>query len=216
MNEPAIRTEEQIISLFPDRETFVCRGWVLKRMGGQLWVYPLYYKFSEGDIAENVRRCEEISRQYGAECVFRIVEHTNYHLSAILTDAGYVLLECGVVGELYLPDSESCFNRVGKGQDGLSLRKGADDGSVEYIVAEGGMVIGIKRRELLFLLDGKLLDDVTLENVLQFSKVNGIKNVLADIPETEKLPEEYERVGFQRSYLYRCYQMEDIRNGFTE
>ncbi len=25
MNEPAIRTEEQIISLFPDRETQVCR-----------------------------------------------------------------------------------------------------------------------------------------------------------------------------------------------
>ena len=48
MNEPAIRTEEQIISLFPDRETQVCRGWVLKRMEGQLLVYPLYYKFSEG------------------------------------------------------------------------------------------------------------------------------------------------------------------------
>ncbi len=69
MNEPAIRTEEQIISLFPDRETQVCRGWVLKRMEGQLLVYPLYYKFSEGDIPENVRRCEEISRQCGAVCV---------------------------------------------------------------------------------------------------------------------------------------------------
>ena len=215
MNEPAIRTEERIISLFPDRETFVCRGWVLKRMGGQLWVYPLYYKFSEGDIAENVRRCEEISRQCGAECVFRIVEHTNYHLSAILTDAGYALRKCGVVGE-FLPDSESCLTEAGKGQDSLSLRKGADDESVEYIVAEGGTAIGIKKAGLLFLLDGKLPDDVTLENVLQFSKVNGIKNVLADIPETEKLPEEYERAGFQRSYLYRCYQKEDIRNGFTE
>ena len=43
VNEPAIRTEEQIISLFPDRETQVCRGWVLKRMEEQLWVYPLYY-----------------------------------------------------------------------------------------------------------------------------------------------------------------------------
>lgn len=45
MNEPAIRTEEQIISLFPDRETLICRGWVLKRMERQLLVYPLYYKF---------------------------------------------------------------------------------------------------------------------------------------------------------------------------
>ena len=48
VNEPAIRTEEQIISLFPDRETLICRGWVLKRMEGQLLVYPLYYKFSDG------------------------------------------------------------------------------------------------------------------------------------------------------------------------
>lgn len=32
VNEPAIRTEEQIISLFPDRETLICRGWVLKRI----------------------------------------------------------------------------------------------------------------------------------------------------------------------------------------
>ncbi len=99
MNEPAIRTEEQIISLFPDRETLICRGWVLKRMEGQLLVYPLYYKFSEGDIPENIRRCEEISRQCGAGCVFRIVEHTNYHLSSILTDNGYGLEKCGVVDE---------------------------------------------------------------------------------------------------------------------
>ena len=99
MNEPAIRTEEQIISLFPDRETLICRGWVLKRMEGQLLVYPLYYKFSDGDIPENIRRCEEISRQCGAGCVFRIVEHTNYHLSSILMDNGYGLEKCGVVGE---------------------------------------------------------------------------------------------------------------------
>lgn len=62
-------------------------------------------------------------------------------------------------------------------------------------MAESDRVIGIKRRELLFLPDGKLPDDVTLENILQFSKVNGMKKVLADIPETEKLPEEYEHLG---------------------
>ena len=39
------------------------------------------------------------SRQCGAGCVFRIVEHTNYHLSSILTDSGYGLEKCGVVGE---------------------------------------------------------------------------------------------------------------------
>lgn len=37
--------------------------------------------------------------------LFRIVEHTNYHLSAILTDNGYALRKCGIVGELCLPDS---------------------------------------------------------------------------------------------------------------
>lgn len=39
MNEPAIRTEEQIISLFPDRETKVCRGTVRER-GNDGWMVP--------------------------------------------------------------------------------------------------------------------------------------------------------------------------------
>ena len=118
MNEPAIRTEEQIISLFPDRETLICRGWVLKRMEGQLLVYPLYYKFSEGDIPENIRRCEEISRQCGAGCVFRIVEHTNYHLSSILTDNGYGMEKCGVVGEWNLTGDVGKPCMKGKMPDG--------------------------------------------------------------------------------------------------
>jgi len=33
MNEPAIRLEEQIISLFPGVETLVCHGWILKKKG---------------------------------------------------------------------------------------------------------------------------------------------------------------------------------------
>ena len=56
VNEPAIRTEEQIISLFPDKETLVCRGWVLKKMEGQLLLYPLYYIFSDGAIFTAVIR----------------------------------------------------------------------------------------------------------------------------------------------------------------
>ncbi len=59
MNEPAIKIEEQIVSLFPDRETFVCRGWILKKMDGYLVVYPLYYKFSQGDI-----RCYQKEKQF--------------------------------------------------------------------------------------------------------------------------------------------------------
>ena len=99
MNDPAIRVEEQIISLFPDRETRIFQGWILKKMDRHLMVYPLYYKFSQGDIHDNIRKCEEISRQSGMDCVFRIVEHTNYYLSSILTDNGYGLKKCGVVAE---------------------------------------------------------------------------------------------------------------------
>ena len=138
MNEPAIRTEEQIISLFPDRETLICRGWVLKRMEGQLLVYPLYYKFSEGDIPENIRRCEEIGRQCGAGCVFRIVEHTNYHLSSILTDNGYGLEKCGVVGEwnLTTDTGELCMKE--KVQGGLFMKNG--NGGTDCRSSMGGGV----------------------------------------------------------------------------
>ena len=202
VNEPAIRTEEQIISLFPDRETLICRGWVLKRMEGQLLVYPLYYKFSEGDIPENIRRCEEIGRQCGAGCVFRIVEHTNYHLSAFLTDNGYGLEKCGMVGEcdLTVKAGELCMK--GKMPDGLFLKSGND--GTEYVMA-GETVIGIKRQGFLFLPDGNL-PDMGMEDILRFAAANGIARILADIPGKGELPKQYGRLGFRRSYFYRCYQ----------
>lgn len=202
MNEPAIKTEEQIISLFLDRETLICRGWVLKRMEGQLLVYPLYYKFSEGDIPENIRRCEEISRQCGAGCVFRIVEHTNYHLSSILTDNGYGMEKCGVVGEWNLTGDAGKLCMKGKMPEGLFLKNG--NGGTEYVMA-GEMVVGIKRQGLLFLPDGNL-SDTGLEYILRFSVENGIVRILADIPGEEELPEQYGRLGFCRAYLYRRYQ----------
>ena len=241
MNEPAIRTEEQIISLFPDRETLVCRGWVLKRVEGQLFVYPLYYRFSDGDIPENIRRCEEISRQCGAGCVFRIVEHTNYHLSSILTDSGYGLEKCGVVSE-WNSDSRaaSIMNRwqisplvsitgdagelcvEGKMPDGLLLKNG--NGGTEYVMV-GETVIGIKRQGLLFLLDGNL-PDISMEDILRFAVANGIVRILADISGRGELPEQYGRLGFHRAYLYRCYQKKQeeksskerggLKDGFTE
>ena len=37
MNEPAQRCEEQIISLFQDRETLVCHGWILKKWEIVFW-----------------------------------------------------------------------------------------------------------------------------------------------------------------------------------
>lgn len=116
MNELAQRCEKQIISLFSGMETLVCHGWILKKMEGQLWVYPLYYKFSEGNIPDNIRQCEEISRQGRKNCVFRIVEHTNYYLSGVLTDTGYTLWKCGVVCELCMTGSENRLNGEKKGQ----------------------------------------------------------------------------------------------------
>ena len=124
MNEPAAKMEEQIISLFPGRETLICRGWVLKRTESRLLVYPLYYKFSEEDISENICRCEEISRHCGAECVFRIVEHTNYHLSSILTENGYGPEKCGVVGEWNLTENAGKLCMEGKMQGGVFLKNG--------------------------------------------------------------------------------------------
>ena len=190
------------LRLFPDRETLICRGWVLKRMEGQLLVYPLYYKFSEGDIPENIRRCEEISRQCGAGCVFRIVEHTNYHLSSLLTDNGYGLEKCGVVGECDLTRNAGELCMEGKMQGELFLKSG--NGGTEYVMA-GETAIGIKRQGLLFLPDGNL-PDTGLEDILRFSMTNGIVRILADIPGREELPEQYGRLGFRRAYLYRCYQ----------
>jgi len=210
MNEPAIRMEEQIVSLFPGMETLVCHGWILKKMEGQVLVYPLYYKFSDGNIPDNIQRCEEISRQSGKRCVFRIVEHTNYHLSSILTDTGYILWKCGVVCELCLTGSESCLGSEKKEQDSrLFLRKGADEETMEYVMSEANTVIGLKRQELLFLPDGNLPDNVDLGDILRLSMINGITKVLADIPAKEELPEQYKRAGFNRAYLYRCYQKQE-------
>ena len=208
MNEPAQRCEEQIISLFQDRETLVCQGWILKKMGGCLLVYPLYYKYSQGNIPDNIRKCEEISRQSGLDCVFRIVEHTNYHLSSILTDNGYVLKKCGVVGEWNLIEDTGNLYAPKKPQGSLFLKSGTGGENTEYVMAGTDMVIGIKRQELLFLPDGNL-PFVDIENILRFSVDNGVTRMLADIPGQEELPEQYGRAGFCRAYLYRCYQKEE-------
>ncbi len=208
MNEPARRCEEQIISLFQDRETLVCQGWILKKMGGCLLVYPLYYKYSQGNIPDNIRKCEESSHRSGLDCVFRIVEHTNYHLSSILTDNGYVLKECGVVGEWTIAEDAGNLYAPRKTQDSLFLKNGTEGENAEYVMADADTVIGIKRQELLFLPDGNLPCE-GIENILRFSVDNGVTRILADIPGKEELPEQYGRAGFHRAYLYRCYQKEE-------
>ena len=215
MNEPAQRCEEQIISLFQDRETQICQGWILKKMGGHLCVYPLYYKYSQGNIPDNIQKCEEVSRRSGLDCVFRIVEHTNYHLSSILTDNGYVLKKCGVVGEWNITEDAGNLYALRKSQDSVFLKNGTGKENAEYVMADADTVIGIKQQELLFLPDGNLPCE-GIENILRFSVDNEVTRILADIPGKEELPEQYGRAGFHRAYLYRCYQKEDMENGFTE
>ncbi|MDE7429584.1 MAG: hypothetical protein K2N00_10030, partial [Lachnospiraceae bacterium] len=178
MNEPAQRCEEQIISLFQNGEALVCQGWILKKMGGRLLVYPLYYKYSQGNIPDNIQKCEEISRRSGLDCVFRIVEHTNYHLSSILTDNGYVLKECGVVGEWNTTEDTGNLYILGKAQDSLFLKNGTEGENVEYVMADADTVIGIKRQELLFLPDGNL-PDADIEDILRFSVDNSVTRILA-------------------------------------
>ena len=178
-------------------------------------VYPLYYKYSQGNIPDNIRKCEEISHRSGLDCVFRIVEHTNYHLSSILTDNGYVLKECGVVGEWNITEDAGNLRVGGRMQDSLFLKNGAEGENAEYVMTDSDTVIGIKRQELLFLPDGNFLG-VGIEDILLFSVDNGVTRILADIPGKEELPEQYGRAGFHRAYLYRCYQKEDTENGFTE
>ena len=169
-------------------------------------VYPLYYKYSRGNIPDNIRKCEEISRLNGLDCVFRIVEHTNYHLSSILTDNGYVLKECGVVGEWNITEDAGNIYAPRKTQDSLFLKNEGEN--AEYVMADADTVIGIKRQEFLFLPDGNL-PGVGIEDILRFSVDNGVTRILADIPGKEELPEQYGRAGFHRAYLYRCYQKEE-------
>lgn len=207
MNESAIRMEEQIISLFADRETQVYYGWILKKMRTHFLVCPLYYKLSEKNLLDIIQKCEKISAQSGRECVFRIVEHTNYSLRAVLKDIGCELRKCGIVSELSLGDYEGSF--AGKKKEyckKLFLKKKTDGENIEYVLEENDRIVGIRSQGILFLQDVDLSDSLLLEDILQFSRINGITKILLDVPEKEELPERYRRAGFGRNYTYCCYQ----------
>ena len=66
------------------------------------------------------------------QCVFRIVEHTNYHLSSILTNNAYGLEQCGVVGEWNLTTDTGELCMKGKVPEGLFLKNG--NGGTEYVI----------------------------------------------------------------------------------
>lgn len=218
MNEPAVRLEEQIISLFSSLETEIYQGWVLKETSSHIVIYPLYGS-PNNDIVERIRGCEEISRQKSLSCEFRIVEHTNYHLASRLEDCGYKIQNCCIVAEHDMNESDFAFNRnlckeIVKPK--VSLGRMAGMNTTENIVTNNGTTIGIKRQKLLYLPNGRLPCDVEIDDIFQFAVENQISKILVNISETEGLLAYYEKAGFHKAYYYRCYQKEDLLNGFTK
>lgn len=214
MNMCAIRLEEQIISLFSQQETELYQGWILKKEGKHLCVYPLYSYYPDHNILQAIQRCEKISQQNGLKCLFRIAEYTNYHLVSILLDHGYCLQKTCLVGEFQIGETKhhSCLSGE---KDKLSIADVQETGSlffrqinqgmVERIIAQSGAEIGFRQQELLFLPDGSYLESKGLEQILSFSQGNGISRIVVNLPEQEDLPKDYERLGCHKAYRYRCY-----------
>lgn len=218
MNKQAIELEEQIISLFPDLKTEVYKGCILKETDNCLRVYPLYCK-SDECVLDRIRMCEEIGKQKGLDCSFHIAEYTNYYLAALLTDNGYLLAQYGVVGELHLTEND-IFSLIIKSNElskaKLSLQR-IGESTVENVIDENNTVIGKRKHGLLFILNGAFSCESMLNDVLQFSLENRITRVLVAIPKLKALPEYYKKFGFQKAYLYRCYQKQGgLKNGFTK
>jgi len=215
MSKEAIGLEEQIISLFPDLDTEVYKGCVLKQSGDLLMIYPLYCS-SDEYVLERMEHCERLGMQKGLSCCFHIVEHTNYHLSAVLTDKGCSQVLYGMVAELCLPQGEApaCFCRENVKCCARPSFHGKD---IEDIIGTDGAVIGKMRREFLFVLNGGLLSDADLKELLIFSSKNTVQKILVNLPNHKSLPENYKVLGFQKAYLYRCYQRHGkSKNGFTK
>ena len=148
-----------------------------------------------------------------------IAEYTNYYLAALLTDNGYWLAQYGVVCELHLTGNDISSliiksNELSKAK--LSLQR-TEGSTVENVIDENNTVIGKRKQGLLFVLNGAFSCESMLNDVLQFSLENRITRILVAIPKLETLPECYKKFGFQKVYLYRCYQKQGgLKNGFTK
>lgn len=148
--------------------------------------------------------CEEIGRQKELDCSFHIAEYTNYYLAALLKDNGYWLDQYGVVVELYFTENDISSltfksNELGKAK--LSLQK-IEESTVENVIDENNTVIGKRKRELLFVLNGAFpLCESMLNDVFQFSLENRITRVLVAIPKLKALPEYYKNLVFKK-YIY--------------
>lgn len=234
MNDAAVATEEQIISLFPEQEAAVCGGWILKTYAKhkQLWIHPLY-RILDGNIDERIRICEKIGKYKAAKCVFRIAEYTNYYLRSQLTkEYNYYFKGYAIVSELNLTDKvlakiaerkqKMCMPEISVVQ-----RKIGDSGASmieltmldEKIVQDmsDNKVVGRMWIDTLFLFDASLLSDSILWNVLQFASNNRIKKILVNLAGCDSFPKMYEEYGFQKLYSCYCYEkQEENKDGFAE
>lgn len=214
MNEPSVRLEEQIISLFSNLETEIYQGWVLKDTSRHMVIFPLYSGFlSKREFIKRIKVCEEISRQKSLNCEFRIVENTNYFLTSILEEIGYKMQYCGAVVECCL--NEAFFlsekdKRIKSERVNILLDKRKRGNRVENIVTNSGFIVGVKCQGLLYLPNGKLSCGVKINDILLFAAGDRISKILVDIPENEKLISYYREAGFRKVYIYRCYQAPEI------
>ncbi len=232
MNEAAVEIEEQIVSLFPEQETAVCGGWILKTYAKQLWVHPLY-RILDGDIDERIRICEKIGSYRATKYVFRIAENTNYYLRSRLTEEyNYYFKGYATVGELNLTDK--ILAKITKDKQKMCIpeipviqRKISDSGvgRIELAMSDEEIVQGIPDNkavgriwiDTLFLFDASLLSDSVLWNVLQFAVDNRIRKILINLAGCDSFPEMYGEYGFQKLYSCYCYEkQEENKDGFAE
>lgn len=103
MNEPAVKLEEQIINLFSNTQTEIYDGWILKKFADRLLVLPLYNN-SPDCVEERIRACEQISRKKKTDCIFRVLENTNFYLNSRLENRHYTMQNSSIIGELTLTD----------------------------------------------------------------------------------------------------------------
>lgn len=127
MNESAVKLEEQIINLFSNTQTEVHDGWILKKFADRLLVLPLYNN-SPDCVEERIRACEQIGRKRETDCVFRVVENTNFYLNSRLESRHYMMQNCSIIGELTLTDEVAAKLQAQNG-DGRSL-------SMDFISAD--------------------------------------------------------------------------------
>lgn len=224
MKHTAVRLEEHLLNLFPDAETEIYEGWIMKKLGSRLYVCPLY-NTSFDHIDERIRHCEEISRRKNAHCIFRVIEQTNYYLNSRLEKCSYGIQNQATVATL--PVTEELCSRLpvqdGAGHSGsLELVPSPDGKHNETVVVSRVCKnaqssdqelchrknLGIKRGSLLFLFDGNNCGPSELAEILHVCLPNQITMVIADFPGCKCVPELYLQYGFQPAYTYFYFQKE--------